>query len=183
LRLFGDGLRRIYREQFDRPVARRHPRVVGHDDFSLGRPAFLETATRSDQFRLITGDLLDAKKLTGPMAGCEFFFHLAANADVRFGMDHPRTDLEQNTIVTMNVLEAIGTNAIRDIAFSSAGSIYGEAGIFPTPENAPIPVQTSLWSIRNLRHEKPFAHFPRRGRYRFIVLLPPTWRICNLRGD
>jgi nucleoside-diphosphate-sugar epimerase len=156
LRLFGDGLRRIYREQFDRPVARRHPRVVGHDDFSLGRPAFLETATRSDH---------------------------AANADVRFGMDHPRTDLEQNTIVTMNVLEAIGTNAIRDIAFSSTGSIYGEAGIFPTPENAPIPVQTSLMEHQKSQPREAFAHFPRRGRYRFTVLLPVTWRICNLRGD
>ena len=127
--------------------------VVGYDNFSTGRPAFLETATRSDRFRLITGDLLDAKKLTGAMSGCEFVFHLAANADVRFGIDHPRKDLEQNTIATMNMLEAMRTNAIRDIAFSSTGSVYGEAAIFPTPENAPIPVQTSLYGASKIAAE------------------------------
>jgi UDP-glucose 4-epimerase len=41
------------------------------------------------------------------MAGCDFVFHLAANADVRFGTDHTRRDLEQNTIATYNVLEAM----------------------------------------------------------------------------
>ena len=136
----------------DRLLADNHE-VVGYDNFSTGRPAFLETATRSEQFRLITGDLLDVKKLTGAMAGCEFVFHLAANADVRFGIDHPRKDLEQNTIATMNVLEAMRTNTIRDIAFSSTGSIYGEAAIFPTPENAPISVQTSLYGASKLAAE------------------------------
>jgi UDP-glucose 4-epimerase len=33
--------------------------------------------------------------------------HLAANAHVRFGLDHPRKDLDQNTIATFNVLEAM----------------------------------------------------------------------------
>jgi UDP-glucose 4-epimerase len=50
---------------------------------------------------------------------CDFVFHLAANADVRFGPDHPRRDLDQNTIVTSNVLEAMRTGAARRIAFSS----------------------------------------------------------------
>jgi UDP-glucose 4-epimerase len=72
-------------------------------------------------------------------------FHLAANADVRFGTHHPFKDIEQNTIATYNVLEAMRANDIRKIAFSSTGSVYGEAAVFPTPENAPFPVQTSLY--------------------------------------
>jgi UDP-glucose 4-epimerase len=136
----------------DRLLAAGH-RVVGYDNFSTGRTAFLETASRSTRFTLITGDLLDAGKLTSAMAGCEFVFHLAANADVRFGTDHPRKDLEQNTIATMNVLEAMRTNSIRDIAFCSTGSIYGEAAIFPTPENSPIPVQTSLYGASKMAAE------------------------------
>ena len=122
-----------------------HHQVVGYDNFSTGRTAFLIDASRSEHFALINGDLLDGQKLTEAMAGCEFVFHLAANADVRFGTNHPRKDLEQNTICTMNVLEAMRANGIRDIAFSSTGSIYGEASRIPTPENAELPIQTSLY--------------------------------------
>ncbi len=87
------------------------------------------------------------------MAGCEFVFHLAANADVRFGTDHPRKDLEQNTIGTMNVLEAMRINGVGHIAFSSTGSIYGEASCIPTPETASIPIQTSLYGASKMAAE------------------------------
>ena len=130
-----------------------HHRVVGYDNFSTGRTAFLIDASRSEHFALINGDLLDGQKLTEAMAGCEFVFHLAANADVRFGTNHPRKDLEQNTICTMNVLEAMRANGIRDIAFSSTGSIYGEASRIPTPENAELPIQTSLYGASKLAAE------------------------------
>jgi UDP-glucose 4-epimerase len=130
-----------------------HHQVVGYDNFSTGRTAFLIDASRSEHFALINGDLLDGQKLTEAMAGCEFVFHLAANADVRFGTNHPRKDLEQNTICTMNVLEAMRANGIRDIAFSSTGSIYGEASRIPTPENAELPIQTSLYGASKLAAE------------------------------
>jgi len=130
-----------------------HHQVIGYDNFSTGRTAFLDGASRSGHFTLINGDLLDAQKLTKAMAGCEFVFHLAANADVRFGTDHPRKDLEQNTIATLNVLEAMRVNRVRDIAFSSTGSIYGEASRIPTPENAEMPIQTSLYGASKLAAE------------------------------
>ena len=71
------------------------------------------------------------------MEGSECVFHLAANADVRFGTHHPGRDLEQNTLGSFNVLEAMRANDIERIAFASTGSIYGEPDIFPTPEDAP----------------------------------------------
>ena len=85
--------------------------------------------------------------------GCGRVYHLAANADVRFGLQHPRRDLEQNTIGTFNVLEAMRANGVRDIAFSSTGSVYGEAAVIPTPEDAPMPVQTSLYGASKLAAE------------------------------
>ena len=69
------------------------------------------------------------------------------------GADHPRRDLEQNTIVTHNVLEAMRANGTRNIAFSSTGSIYGEATVIPTPESAPFPIQTSLYGASKLAGE------------------------------
>jgi UDP-glucose 4-epimerase len=87
------------------------------------------------------------------MPDAEVVFHLAANADVRFGPDHPRKDLDQNTIGTFNVLEAMRLNDVRRIVFSSTGSIYGEPEVFPTPEDAPLPVQTSLYGASKLAGE------------------------------
>jgi UDP-glucose 4-epimerase len=91
--------------------------------------------------------------LTQAMAGCDFVFHLAANADVRFGLEHPNKDLQQNTIATFNVLEAMRANKIKGIAFSSTGSVYGEAEIIPTPENHPFPIQTSLYAASKVAGE------------------------------
>lgn len=136
----------------DRLLADGHE-VVGYDNFSTGRASFLCNASQSDRFALVTGDLLDTERLTKSMVGAEFVFHLAANADVRFGTDHPRKDLEQNTIATMNVLEGMRANRVSRIAFSSTGSIYAEAPSFPTPECSPLPVQTSLYGASKLAAE------------------------------
>lgn len=127
--------------------------VVGWDNFSTGQERFLTQAAANDRFQLIRGDNLDLSDLTAAMAGCEFVFHFAANADVRFGTEHPDRDLQQNTVATFNVLEAMRANGIRRIAFSSTGSIYGEAKIIPTPEDAAFPVQTSLYGASKLAGE------------------------------
>jgi UDP-glucose 4-epimerase len=127
--------------------------VVGWDNFSTGLREFLAGALANPRFRLVEGDNLDPAALTRAMAGCDTVFHLAANADVRFGTHHPRRDLEQNTIATANVLEAMRANGVRRIAFSSTGSVYGEAAVFPTPEDAPMPVQTSLYGASKLAGE------------------------------
>jgi UDP-glucose 4-epimerase len=87
------------------------------------------------------------------MSGCDFVFHLSANADVRFGTEHPRKDVEQSILATFNVLEAMRANGIKMIAFASTGSIYGEPDLFPTPEGAPFPVQTSLYGASKLAGE------------------------------
>lgn len=119
--------------------------VVGYDNFSTGQERFLENAMPSPKFTLVRGDILDAAKLGEAMKGSEVVLHFAANADVRFGTDHPSRDLEQNTIGTFRVLDAMRVNGIKKIAFSSTGSVYGEPKVFPTPENAPFPIQTSLY--------------------------------------
>ena len=127
--------------------------VVAYDNFSTGKAGFLEQAAASPNFRLVRGDTLDPDSLSAAMQGADFVFHLAANADVRLGTQHPRKDLEQNTLATYNVLEAMRANGVRRLAFSSTGSIYGEPQVFPTPETAPFPVQTSLYGASKLAGE------------------------------
>jgi len=128
----------------DRLLAAGHS-VIGLDNFSTGQRAFVAAAARDPRFRLVEADLLDVPALLPHFEGADLVFHLAANADVRFGTDRPRRDLEQNTIATFNVLEAMRANGVGRIAFASTGSVYGDPDVFPTPEGAPFPVQTSLY--------------------------------------
>jgi UDP-glucose 4-epimerase len=127
--------------------------VVGWDNFSSGQEQFLASARQRPGFTLHTGDNLDPAALTKAMAGCDLVIHLAANADVRFGTERPDRDIQQNTIATFNVLEAMRANGIKRIAFSSTGSVYGEAEVIPTPENAAFPIQTSLYGASKVAGE------------------------------
>jgi UDP-glucose 4-epimerase len=133
--------------------------VVGYDNFSTGQDKFLEIALNKNIFKIIRGDLLELDHLTNAMQGCDFVFHLAANADVRFGTEHVDKDLKQNTIGTFNVLEAMRSNNIKKIAFSSTGSVYGEAKVIPTPEDAPFPIQTSFYGASKLAGESLLSAF------------------------
>ncbi len=120
--------------------------VTGVDNLSTGRKEFLNKITGHPHFKLVERDITDANALKDLMdADTERVFHLAANADVRFGLNHPRRDLEQNLIATWNVVEAMREKGVKRIAFSSTGSVYGEAPQIPTPENGPFPIQTSLY--------------------------------------
>src|SRR4051812_47644749 len=78
--------------------------VVAYDNLSTGNERFLEVAMPSSRFTLVRGDTTDLPAITKALgaASPDFVFHLAANADVRFGTEHPRKDLEQNTIATFN---------------------------------------------------------------------------------
>lgn len=155
-------------------------RVIGWDNFSTGRHEFLSKASNSGSFELIEGDNLDLPALTHAMAGCDFVFHLAANADVRFGLDHPSKDFEQNTHATFNVLEAMRANDIQGIAFASTGSVYGEAEVIPTPETHRFPVQTSLYGASKLAGEGMIQAYCegfgyRAYIFRFVSILGPRY--------
>jgi UDP-glucose 4-epimerase len=117
--------------------------VVVYDNFCTGQKLFLPAAT-TPNFSLVTGDVLDREKLTAAMAGCDFVFHLQANADVRGGQKNTRIDLEQNTIATWNVCDAARQMGVRGLAFASSATVYGEPDVFPTPESC-APLQTSLY--------------------------------------
>ena len=127
--------------------------VVGYDNFSSGQDRFIDEAKRSSRFELVRGDILDGDALASAMRGCDLVFHFAANADVRFGTEHPGRDLEQNAVGTFRVLDAMRVTGVKKIAFSSTGSVYGDATVFPTPEDAAFPIQTSLYGAAKVAAE------------------------------
>ncbi len=136
----------------DRLLALGHE-VVVFDNFSTGHEEFLSEAAQSPRLTIVRGDTLDADRIAEAMAGADTVVHLAANADVRFGALNPRRDLEQNTIATFNILEAMRKHRVERIVFSSTGSVYGETTVIPTPEDAPFPIQTSFYAASKVACE------------------------------
>jgi UDP-glucose 4-epimerase len=150
--------------------------VVVLDNFRTGRREFLTDLLEQPGCALVEGDVLDAALLEKAFAGCDWVFHMQANADVRHGLEHPTLDLEQNTVATSTVLEAMRATGVKNIAFASTGSVYGEPDVFPTPEDAPFPVQTSLYGASKLAGEgliSAYAHgYGFRGVvFRFVSVL------------
>jgi UDP-glucose 4-epimerase len=127
--------------------------VVVYDNFSTGRRPFVEGLEAADGATIVEGDVLDRELLTRTLVGCDAVFHMAANADVRFGLEDPGRDFRQNAQATYEVLEAMRANGIGRIVFASSGSVYGEPEVFPTPEDAPFPVQTSPYGASKLAAE------------------------------
>lgn len=155
-------------------------RVTGWDNFSTGQQAFLSAALADPAFTLTRGDNLDLPALTRAMQGADFVVHLAANADIKDGWSHPEKDLRQNTIATFHVLEAMRANGVRKIAFSSTGSVYGEALVTPqnpTSEAEPFPIQTSLYAASKAAGEGLISSYAEGGQldeayiFRFVSIL------------
>jgi UDP-glucose 4-epimerase len=125
--------------------------VVVYDNFSTGQREFLRHVPATVE--IVHGDLLDGTGLRAAMPGCDLVFHLAANADVRDGPTDPSRDLQQNTLGTSAVLESMRASGVTRIVFTSTAAIYGEPQVFPTPEDGPLPVQTSLYGASKLAGE------------------------------
>jgi UDP-glucose 4-epimerase len=164
----------------DALVAAGH-RVLVLDNLSTGHRAHLDAAAADPAFELVECDLLaDAAQLPALVAGADAVIHLAANADVRFGWDHPARDLEQNVVATQHVMEAMRATGVRRLLFSSTGSVYGEADVVPTPEDAPFPVQTSLYGASKAAAEGYIAAYAEAGHldasvFRFVSVLGPRY--------
>jgi UDP-glucose 4-epimerase len=128
--------------------------VIGLDNLSTGQNRFLTDAKSYPNFKFHHVDLLTNRGLEKYFHNIDLVFHFSANADVRYGVENTRRDLEQNTLVTFNVLEAMRIAGCKKIAFSSTGSIYGDSSKnSPTSEDSPFPVQTSLYGASKLACE------------------------------
>jgi len=127
-------------------------KVIGLDNLSTGNKFFLENANKNKNFKFIRIDLLK-KNIDRYFKNVDTVYHLAANADVRFGLNHRKKDINQNILVTYKVLEAMKKNNIKKIMFASTGSVYGETKQIPTKEIAPFPTQTSLYGASKISAE------------------------------
>ncbi len=155
-------------------------RVTVIDNFTTGRRENLGAHADHRNLDIRVVDLTDASATALALQDSEVVYHLAANADVKDGWKHPRKDHEQNIVATLNVLEAMRTNRVPRIIFSSTGSVYGVTAVVPTPESAPFPVQTSLYGASKLAAEGLIQAYVEGGVlsatiFRFVSILGPRY--------
>jgi UDP-glucose 4-epimerase len=99
-------------------------------DGALGRGAELEVVDVCD-----ADTIAELFMRTRP----ELVFHLAAQVDVRFSVEHPAEDARENGLGTIAVLEAARAAGVRRVVNSSTGGgLYGDADLLPTPEDHAI---------------------------------------------
>jgi UDP-glucose 4-epimerase len=152
-------------------------RVTIVDNLSTG---FRELVPSDPRASFVQGDLLDQALLDRTFAGHDFVFHMAANADIKDNLAVPRKCVDQNIIATQNVLEAMRANKVGAVAFASTGSVYGEPEVLPTPEDAPMPVQTSIYATSKVAAEGLLTSYAlgfgfNVWIFRFVSLLGPAY--------
>ena len=126
--------------------------IIGIDNLSTGNKKFLKQALRNNKFKFFKVDLFK-NSISKYFKNIDTVYHLAANADVRFGLKHTKKDINQNILVTYKILEAMRKNNVKKIMFSSTGSVYGETNQIPTKEDTFFPIQTSLYGASKLSAE------------------------------
>ena len=123
------------------------------DNFSSGRREHLDHHKNNPQLKIDAVELLDLEKILPLFKGVSAVFHLAANPDARWGIDNTRLDLEQETIVTYNVLESMRRNNVAQMIFSSSGTVYGDVGTTVTYENLGPCLPVSLYGAGKVASE------------------------------
>lgn len=94
-------------------------------DLKQRRHAML--AAEHPAFTAVVGQLEDAEQLTAAVADsrADVVVHLAAQAGVRYSIDHPETYIRSNLTGTANLLECMRTYRPKHLLFASTSSIYG----------------------------------------------------------
>ncbi len=89
-----------------------------------------ETLQRESGFQNVEGGLEDVQALQAAFdqARPDIVIHLAAQAGVRYSIDHPEAYAGANLVGMVNVLEACRAAKPRHLLFSSTSSVYGMSG-------------------------------------------------------
>ena len=108
-------------------------RVV--DNLSSGFIENLKQHFSKPCFEFIKGDLKDKEVCKKAVEDIEVVFHLAANPEVKVSVTEPKIHFNENVLVTFNLLETCRQEgSIRKFIFASSSTVYGDAEVFPTPE-------------------------------------------------
>jgi len=91
-----------------------------------------------ENYELFKDDLLDLSLYNRIETDIEYIFHLAAQAGVRYSLEHPSEVSHNNIVSTVNVFEfSKKLENLKKIVFASSSSIYGNPIYTPVDEQHP----------------------------------------------
>jgi NAD dependent epimerase/dehydratase len=91
---------------------------------------------------IVFGDVRDLASATELVEGAEVVYHLAAIGSVPYSYRVPRTFMENNSMGTLNVLEAARACRTPRIVHTSTSETYGTARTVPISESHPLQAQS-----------------------------------------
>ncbi|PNX49595.1 MAG: UDP-glucose 4-epimerase [Thermoplasmata archaeon M9B1D] len=137
----------------------RGDEVTVYDNLSSGDTKYIKHHLGDPRFKFIKADLLDLETIKKEIKNHDVVFHIAANPYVRLGETQTRLDLEQGTIATYNILEAMRINNIKKIVFSSSSVVYAETPPIDIPETYGPTLPISLYGAGKLGGEGLISSF------------------------
>ena len=109
--------------------------VIVVDNFCSGKKENLNS--KAKVFNLDISDPTNKEKITSLMSDCIGVFHLAALARVQPSIEDPVGFNKANVDGTLNILICAKNAGVKRVVYSASSSAYGDASIFPTPEDHP----------------------------------------------
>ena len=154
MKYFITGVAGFHRQQPRRPADRGGPRGrrLGR---LFDRPGAVSwrTRERNPLFRLVRGDNLDLPALTAGWPGASSCFTSARMRTCVSAWSIPARICSKTPWRPSTCSKPCAPTASASIGFSSTGSVYGESTVIPTPEDAPFPIQTSLYAASKVAGE------------------------------
>ena len=99
-------------------------------------------------FTFVKGDLADADTVNEQFETFQpdIVVNLAAQAGVRYSIDHPRSYIDSNIIGFFNILEACRHHPVEHLLFASSSSVYGNQQKTPFSTNDNVDHPISLYA-------------------------------------
>lgn len=100
------------------------------------------------EYTFVEGMLEDKAALDGAVVPFdpEVIVHLAAQAGVRYSLEHPEVYVGSNLVGTYNMLEVARANSPRHLLIASTSSVYGGNQKLPFSESDPADSPVSLYA-------------------------------------
>ena len=110
--------------------------VTALDSLHSGDMANLDEARSLIAFR--EADVRDWEAVNDATRHQDVVFHLAANADVPYSLEHPQFDFEVNVLGSQNIMRACMANDVGRLVFASTAAVYGDPVYTPMDEDHPL---------------------------------------------
>lgn len=134
-------------------------KVVGldcmNDYYDVGLKEYRLSLLTSDRFTFVKGNLADKALIDGLFEQYKFdvVVNLAAQAGVRYSIDHPDVYIESNIIGFYNILEASRHNPVEHLVYASSSSVYGGNKKVPFSTDDKVDNPVSLYAATKKSNE------------------------------